>query len=161
MTARLRAALCRLSRLGRADDGVTPIEFAIYAPALFILVLGVLEFGLDMMVDASVQYAAQQASRAGITTSAPTTGTREQAATQTVQTILKPWTNMGATLTTTIYDYGTFGNTSPTAGSAGGLGDVVAYSIRLSFPKGFTGMLAVFGLTPLVFTRNYLVQNEK
>ncbi|GAB7537094.1 hypothetical protein BGC_33120 [Burkholderia sp. 3C] len=155
---------CRLllgaRRFGRAEGGVSTLEFALFAPAMFILMLGIIELGLNLMVDASVQYAAQQASRAGITTVAPASGTREQAATQLVTTILKPWTNIGGKLTITIVDYGTFGNATPASG-AGGLGDVVSYHISLSMPKGFTGLLGFFHMAPIVYSRYYLVQNEK
>ncbi|WP_414445347.1 TadE/TadG family type IV pilus assembly protein [Burkholderia sp. 22PA0106] len=173
MSAHVRTAACRARagvrhtwrrvarRFGASEHGLSTLEFAILAPGVFILMLGIIEFGLDLMADASVQYAAQQASRAGITTLAPSSGTREQAASQTVTTILQPWTRIGATVTLTISDYGTFTNGSPATGSAGGLGDVVAYNVRLSFPNGFTGLLTLFGVSPLVFSRNYLVQNEK
>ncbi|WP_241014900.1 TadE/TadG family type IV pilus assembly protein [Burkholderia sp. Ac-20379] len=149
-----------MRRFGRHDGGVSALEFALFAPAMFILLLGIIELGLNLMVDASVQYAAQQASRAGITTVAPSTGTRDQAAAQIVNTILKPWVNMGGTVTVTLVDYGTFGNATPASGS-GGLGDVVSYNISLSMPKGFTGLLGFFGVTPIVYSRYYLVQNEK
>lgn len=155
-----RAVLRGVRRFGRAEGGVSTLEFALFAPAVFIFVLGIIEVGLDLMVDASVQYAAQQASRAGITTVAPASGTREQAASQTVTTILRPWTNIGGKLTIAMVDYGTFGNTTPSSG-AGGFGDVVSYNITLSMPRGFTGLLGFFGATPLVFRRYYLVQNEK
>ncbi|WP_050454301.1 TadE/TadG family type IV pilus assembly protein [Candidatus Burkholderia verschuerenii] len=152
---------CTWPRFGRAEGGVSTLEFALFAPAVFILVLGIIEVGLDLTVDASVQYAAQQASRAGITTVAPATGeTRERAASQTVTNILRPWTNIGGRLTIAVVDYGTFGS-STTSSSSGGLGDVVSYNITLTMPHGFTGFLGFFGATPLVYRRYYLVQNEK
>ncbi|AMM16367.1 hypothetical protein AX768_19580 [Burkholderia sp. PAMC 28687] len=69
----LRALFARM--LGDSR-GVSAIEFAVVGPIVFILILGTLELALDMFVDASVQLAAQAASRVGLTTVDPSSGTR-------------------------------------------------------------------------------------
>jgi Flp pilus assembly protein TadG len=152
----------RLPRLLRDDAGTSVIEFAIIAPLVFIIVLATIEFGLDMMVDATVQIAAQAASRAGLTTVAPSGSTRDQQAQNTINTILSGWTNIGATVVINTLAYGTYGNvgTANYQSGMGNYGDVVAYKITLTMPP-ITGIPRIFGINTLVFQRNYIVQNEK
>jgi Flp pilus assembly protein TadG len=151
-----------LRRYLRDDSGVSAIEFAIIGPLSFCLVLMTMELALDMCVDATVQIAAQAASRAGLTTTNPSNGTRAQQAQSIVNTILGGWTNIGATIGITTVNYGTYANigTSKSTNDAGGLGDVVSYNITLTMPP-FTGMPKLVGITQLVFQRNFIVQNEK
>nr|WP_284503373.1 MULTISPECIES: TadE/TadG family type IV pilus assembly protein [unclassified Caballeronia] len=146
----------------RDDGGSSLIEFAILAPLSFILILATIEFGLDMMVDATVQIAAQQASRAGLTTSAPASGTRDQQAQNLINNMLGGWTNIGATITINTLTYGTYSNvgTSNYQSSMGNFGDVVSYNITLTMPP-ITGIPRIFGVNQLTFQRNYIVQNEK
>jgi hypothetical protein len=47
-----------------------------------------------MMIDATVQIAAQAASRVGLTTTNPASGTRAAQAQQIVTSIMSGWTNM-------------------------------------------------------------------
>jgi Flp pilus assembly protein TadG len=151
-----------MTRLLRNDAGTSTIEFAIVAPLTFVIILGVLEVGLDMMVDATVQIAAQAASRAGLTTVAPSGSTRDQAAQDTINNILSGWTNIGATVAINTLTYGTYGNvgTSNYQSGMGNYGDVVAYKITVTMPP-ITGIPRIFGINTLVFQRNYIVQNEK
>jgi Flp pilus assembly protein TadG len=145
----------------RADHGVSTIEFALLAPVMFVILLGSIELGLDMMVDATVQYAAQEASRAGITTTAPADGnTRGQEAQMIAMQYLQAWANIGAVVAINEVDYGTYGSSTTTSGP-GGLGDVVSYNVSVTLNNGFTGIPTLLNVTPLVFQRNYLVQNEK
>lgn len=152
-----------LATLCRDSGGVSALEFAIAAPFVFVFVLGTVELAVDMMIDATVQMAAQSASRVGLTTTAPASGTREAHAKQIVTNIMRGWTGMpGTTLSFTELDYGTYnavGSASYTAGS-GSLGDVVSYNITLTTP-GITGIPQLFGISLLTFQRNYIVQNEK
>jgi Flp pilus assembly protein TadG len=146
------------------DSGATAIEFALLSPVVFFLVLGTVELALDMIVDASVQIAAETASRTGLTTTVPTTGTRAQQAQNIVMGILGGWQNIGGTVTITTVDYGSYINVGTTTYSAGmgAYGDVVSYQITVTLPNGFTGLPKYFGVSlPLTFQRNYIVQNEK
>jgi Flp pilus assembly protein TadG len=159
------SAVCRkrlVRRFLRDDRGVSAIEFAIVGPLSFILVLLTMELALDMCVDATVQIAAQQASRLGLTTTNPSSGTRADAAKNMVNTILNGWTKIGATITVNSLTYGTYGNVGTTNYSSGpgSLGDVVSYNITLTMPP-FTGIPKLAGITQLTFSRNYIVQNEK
>jgi Flp pilus assembly protein TadG len=154
---RLLAMLCR------DGSGVSAIEFAIAAPFVFVLVLGTVELAVDMMIDATVQMAAQSASRVGLTTTTPASGTRAQQAQKIVSNIMSGWTSMpNTTLTVTELDYGTYnaiGTPAYTAGP-GSLGDVVSYNITLTTP-GVSGIPQLVGIPLLTFQRNYIVQNEK
>jgi Flp pilus assembly protein TadG len=147
----------------RDTRGVSAIEFAIAAPFVLVLVLGTCEVALDMVMDATVQMAAQAASRYGITTTQPATGTRDAQAAAIVNTYLSHWTRLpNTTVTIKTLDYGSYGNvgTSPGTAGMGGLGDIVSYQITLSTP-GVSGIPQLLGIKQLTFQRNYLVQNEK
>ena len=151
-----------LKRLLGDSRGTTSIELAIIGPFLVFLAVGAIELALDMVVDASVQIAAQSASRAGLTTTVPSGESREAQAQAIVNRILDTWTRVGAVVTISEVDYGSYSNvgTSNSQTGEGGLGDVVAYNITLKM-AGFTGIPELFGFPLLTFQRSYLVQNEK
>jgi Flp pilus assembly protein TadG len=159
----LRGFVRFLATLRRDSGGVSAIEFAIAAPFVFIFVLGTVELAVDMMIDATVQIAAQSASRVGLTTTNPASGTRATQAQQIVKNIMSGWTGMPrTTLTITELDYSTYndvGSGNYTAG-LGSLGDVVSYNITLTTP-GISGIPQMVGIPLLTFQRNYIVQNEK
>ncbi|MEA3093708.1 MAG: hypothetical protein QOJ04_5050 [Caballeronia sp.] len=159
----LRGFVRFLTTLRRDSGGVSAIEFAIAAPFVFIFVLGTVELAVDMMIDATVQIAAQSASRVGLTTTNPASGTRATQAQQIVKNIMSGWTGMPrTTLTITELDYSTYNDVSSgnyTAG-LGSLGDVVSYNITLTTP-GISGIPQMVGIPLLTFQRNYIVQNEK
>ena len=79
------------------DSGVSAIEFVFLSPVVFFLIFGTVELALDMIVDASVQIAAESASRTGLTTTAPATGTRADQAKSIVMSALGGWQNIGVT----------------------------------------------------------------
>ncbi|MGI4985527.1 MAG: TadE/TadG family type IV pilus assembly protein [Janthinobacterium lividum] len=147
----------------RDSRGVSAIEFAIAAPFLLIMILGTIELGVDMMIDARVEYAAQLASRYGMTTSTPTTGTRSDAAKALVVKAIGMWANIpNTTLTiveTAYSSYSDIGTTSSTSG-LGGLGDVVSYQVTLTTP-GISGIPQMVGISTMTFQRSFIVQNEK
>ncbi|WP_213229097.1 TadE/TadG family type IV pilus assembly protein [Caballeronia sp. NK8] len=151
-----------LSRLARDERGVSAIEFALVGPIVFILILGTVEVALDMIVDASVQFAAQQASRAGLTTTVPSSGTRDAEARRIVNNVLGGWTNIGGSVSITTRAYTTYNDigSSNYQDSMGGFGDVVLYNISVTIPS-FSGIPKLFGIDSLTFQRSYLVQNEK
>jgi Flp pilus assembly protein TadG len=164
MKAVFRAPACLrgLERYLRDDRGGSVIEFAIVGPFVFILILATMELALDMMVDSTVQIAAQAASRVGLTTTAPSSGTRSDQAKAVINNILGGWTNVGATITINTLTYGTYSNVSSgtSTNGMGSYGDVVSYNINVTMPP-FSGIPKLFGINQLVFQRNYLVQNEK
>jgi Flp pilus assembly protein TadG len=152
-----------MNRLTREDGGVSAIEFAIASPLVFILVLGTVELAVDMSIDATVQMAAQSASRVGLTVTPPSSGTREAQAKSIVLSVLGGWLKMPrTTVTVTELDYGNYSNlgTSSYSAGAGAYGDVVSYNIVLTTP-GVSGIPQLFGVPMLTFQRNFIVQNEK
>jgi hypothetical protein len=117
---------------------------------------------LDMIVDASVQIAAQQASRIGLTTANPASGTRADQAQTVVNNILGRWRNIGGSVSITTLNYGSYNNVGGTnfQSNMGNFGDVVAYNIAVTIP-GFSGIPQLLGVKSMTFQRNYIVQNEK
>ncbi|WP_250453715.1 TadE/TadG family type IV pilus assembly protein [Caballeronia sp. ATUFL_M2_KS44] len=151
-------------RFLRDDSGIAAIEFAAVLMIAVVLIVGTIELALEMIVDATVQVAAQEASRVGLTTTSPASGTRQQQALAIVNKILSGWTKIGANVVVTESNYGTFGNLAnasytPTS-DMGAYGDVVVYNIKLTM-QGITGIPKMFGVNELTFQRNYIVQNEK
>jgi Flp pilus assembly protein TadG len=55
--------LCRLPRLARAADGAAAVEFAIIAPALLMLLLGIAEVARGLWLQNALSYAVEQAAR--------------------------------------------------------------------------------------------------
>lgn len=158
----LRPLCRRLWPLLRDSGGVSAIEFAIAAPLMFIMILASIELGMGMIMDASVLMAANEASRYGLTTTAPPTGTREAQAEKIVMNYIGGWGNvLGTTISIKEVDYGTFANvgTSKHTSGMGGLGDVVSYNISIT-TNGITGILPSLGLTPITYSSNFIVQNE-
>lgn len=156
--------LRRFRALFRDDVGVSAIEFAIAAPMVLILVIGTVEMATMMMMDATVQMAAQAAARYGMTNVTPTDGTTRQAtAEQIARNVLSGWSQMANTSVTisevAYSSYSNVGTSSSTSG-LGGFGDVVSYNITLK-TKGISGLPGLFGVEWLTFQRSYLVQNEK
>ncbi|WP_250515395.1 TadE/TadG family type IV pilus assembly protein [Caballeronia sp. INDeC2] len=151
-----------LTRLARDERGVSAIEFAFVAPVVFILILGTVEVALDMIVDASVQFAAQQASRAGLTTVAPSDSTRDAEARRIINNVLGGWKNIGGTVDITTRAYSTYNDIAANnyQDTMGGFGDVVLYDIVVTMPT-FSGIPKLFGVDTMTFQRSYLVQNEK
>ena len=157
----------RMLRLGRAliadEKGVTAIEFAICAPIVFLFVLITIELCVDMMIDATLQAATQAAARAGLINVTPATQTRAAMASSIVTNGLAGWLRLPNTtvsiVETSYSSYSNVGTALNTTG-LGGFGDVVSYQVTLTTP-GITGIPAVLGFSPLVFSRNFLVQNEK
>lgn len=153
----------RLSHIFRDQRGLSAIEFALVLPVVLLLVMGTIEVAFDLMMDASLQIAAQNASRYGMTTSTPSTGTRASQAQAVATNAIGMWTKIpGTTFTiaeTSYSAYSNVGTTSNTSGM-GGLGDVVTYQMTLT-TKGITGLLKLFGVSSLTFQRNYLIQNEQ
>ncbi len=53
----------RLARLGRDTDGVSAVEFALIAPVLLMMVMGIFDLGHNMYTTSMLQGAIQQAAR--------------------------------------------------------------------------------------------------
>jgi Flp pilus assembly protein TadG len=70
--------LCCFLRLRRDMHGVTAIEFALIAPLLIILTMGIIEFSLIMLSSAIIENASSAAARIGMTGNVYDKATREE-----------------------------------------------------------------------------------
>lgn len=99
----------------RADrDGNITLEFALILPILLLLSVGVMEAGLMLITDASMELAIRAASRFGITGSPGTTGTnasdRNTLITNKIEAVVGRWKGSDGTLTVETRAYTTFGD---------------------------------------------------
>ncbi|KKB62323.1 hypothetical protein WM40_17770 [Robbsia andropogonis] len=154
-----------VSKFAREERGVTAIEFAVAAPFMMLVVLASFEISFDMMMDATLQTATQQAGRAGMTTTVPANSTRDAQTLAVLNRVMGPWLKLpGTTMSYSTVSYSSYGaasaGTGGTSGSQGTYGDIVVYSVTLT-TTGMTGILKVFGINTLTFSRKFMVQNEK
>jgi len=152
-----------LSALVRDNRGVTAIEFAICAPIVLIFVMATVELSADMMLDSMLQAVTQAAARAGLTNATPASGTRADYAKSIITNGLAGWLSLpNTTVSITETSYSSYGAMSTSSGTSGlgGWGDVVSYQVTVKTP-GVTGLPSFFGFSPMSFSRNFIVQNEK
>lgn len=69
----------------RRNEGATAVEFALIAPAFFMVTWGTIEVGMLALASTLLEGAVREAGRAGITGYAPTGQTREQYVKDTVK----------------------------------------------------------------------------
>ncbi|TAF76966.1 MAG: pilus assembly protein [Alphaproteobacteria bacterium] len=65
--ARMIFSLRYLSKIRKNEHGVTAIEFALIAPVLFLITMGVIEFGIILFVSTTLEAAVNDAARQGTT----------------------------------------------------------------------------------------------
>lgn len=65
-------------RIDRDTDGATAIEFALIAPVLFLMVMGIIEFGMIMFASATLEGATNIGARLGKSGATTSGMTREQ-----------------------------------------------------------------------------------
>lgn len=82
----IRRIEMRKNRSIKNTEGNAAIEFALVAPALLLLMVGIVEFGLIMFVSSVIENAATSASRIGLTGRDGTGGYGESAARNTFVT---------------------------------------------------------------------------
>ncbi|HVI52740.1 MAG TPA: TadE/TadG family type IV pilus assembly protein [Candidatus Sulfotelmatobacter sp.] len=173
----------------RSRSGTTAVEFALILPILVMLTAGVMELGLILLTDASLEIGIRAASRFGTSGMTQTGLTRVESIEQTVESFVSRWLPAGTkvAVTTTVYGSlsdipepytdlngnGTWDQGEPFtdlngngvwdggsgSSSAGGSGDIVVYHVSFSRP-GFTGVLNLAGISTLNFSRQIVVQNE-
>jgi len=84
----------------RQEDGVTAIEFAFVAPVFFLLIFGIIEFGLIMHISSVVENAINEGARKAKTGSkygASNLTTRKDVIEKYIKTRLGPWNIEGNT----------------------------------------------------------------
>ncbi|KJS36043.1 MAG: hypothetical protein VR70_14590 [Rhodospirillaceae bacterium BRH_c57] len=90
--------------------GIAAMEFAMVFPVLFLLLLGVVEMGFVMMIDASLERAVRDASRYGITGAAPDGATRTERIREMVEERVARWLDNPSQITLDTRVYGAFDN---------------------------------------------------
>ncbi len=86
----------RFIRIVKKEDGATAIEFALVAPILFLLIIGILEFGLILHISAVIENAINEGARFSITGSSyealnPDSLDRATFIDEMIYTRLGPW----------------------------------------------------------------------
>lgn len=173
-----------LRHLRRDRSGSIVLEFALAFPLMILLTLGIIEFGLMMLMDASLELAMREASRAGSLTKVKTLTERDTLIKDIIAKVVGGWVpgKSNIVLATTVYprlnslgqptwsDANANGKCDPGEGDCspdslrldpgiGLAGSLVVYDVTLSRP-GFTGALGLVGVTELVFKRQAIVMNE-
>lgn len=165
--------------------GMAAIEFALVFPVLLMMTVGIIEFALMMLLDASLEIAIREASRAGsLAVAMPDAVAREARVKTIIDSLVSRWvpgTN-GTTVKINVYqnmenigrptwvDGNNDHTCQPSEGTcppqgvqvfpgAGVSGDLVLYEVTVTRP-GFTGILKLAGITQLTFRRRAIVVNE-
>lgn len=176
-------------RWRRDRRGSIAVEFAIILPMLLLLSAGVLEAGLMLMTDASLEIAIRSASRYGITNAGGKS--RDDLIRGRIGAIMNRWVGADGTLTITLRAYNSFddaGKPEPftdkngnnaydqgekwddvngndqwdadqAAANGGASGAIVLYTVTLERP-GFSGVFGLIGVNKLSFIRQVAVENE-
>lgn len=71
--------------LARREEGVTAVEFAMIAPIVVLMIMGIIEFSLIMFTSTVMESATNNTSRLGKTGYTPTSITRQQAIINNIQ----------------------------------------------------------------------------
>jgi Flp pilus assembly protein TadG len=176
-----------VKRFIKRDDGATAIEFAIIAPILFLLIMGILEFGLIYYAKSVIENAVAYAARLGITNNQYTGNVRvAQSATSPTDRVamikenilarsdglLKPdkisisCSSAGQTFgnltnsTTGNYGCGSAINNTASCATAGGRNEAVIYTARYCWDL-FTPMIGnFFPGGQVVLQSSLVVKNE-
>lgn len=161
------------------------IEFAMVFPVLLLMSIGIIELGLMMLLDASLEIAVREASRQGSMTTIVSNGAQREALVRaTVNTLVSRWVPGTNAITVDINVYTNLndigrptwidGNTNGTCEANEGTcppvgvkvvpgvglaGALVVYTITVTRP-GFTGILRLAGINDLTFRRRAVVVNE-
>lgn len=176
--------VARLFRLRRDRRGSIMVEFALVFPLMVVLTLGIIELGLMMLMDASLELAMREAARAGSLTKVRTATERDTLIKDIIAQVVGGWVpgKANIVLATTVYPrLNTLGQPTWSDGNGNGrcdagegdcapdslrldpgiglAGSLVVYDVTLRRP-GFTGALGLVGITELVFKRQAIVMNE-
>lgn len=176
-----------MSRLGkwRSDRrGIAALEFAFAFPVMIMLTIGTIELALMMLLDASLELAVAEASRAGSLSQSGTAAEREEAAKTIVDTWVSRWLPGSSKISIETFTYPNLsdinkptwtdrdkdGNCDPGEGTCppngveltpgiGISGSLTLYTVTLT-RRGFTGVFNMAGISELTFVRQAVVLNE-
>lgn len=164
--------------------GIAALEFAFAFPVMIMMTIGTIELALMMLLDASLEMAMAEASRAGSLSQAGTEAERTAAVRQIVDSWVGRWVPGTSDITVETFTYAspTQANqptwvdrnnngkcdmgegTCPPTGvqvfpGIGPSGTLTLYSITVTRP-GFTGVFGMAGINTLTFSRQTVVLNE-
>lgn len=175
-----------LGGLCKDRRAIAALEFAFVFPIVLLISLGAIELALMMLVDASLEIAASECSRAGALTSAGTAEQRTARVQKIFDTFAGRWVpaSGGSTqVTMTVYpNLAALGKptwidknnnlncddgegTCPAQGGfqvvpgIGGVGSLVVYQVAISRP-GVSGIFKLIGINSLSFNSQIVVINE-
>lgn len=156
------------SSLLRCLRGATAIEFGLVAPMVVLLLIGMVEAGIQFGTGLLLDSAARDASRFGVTGAAAPAGMQDPPADRTAA-IRRIVLDRGAgllrddRLSMTITAFGSFAQMDdPAAGTAGpgGRGEVVLYQLRYTQPVLTPLPSAAFGAREFIHVATAIVRNE-
>lgn len=162
--------------------GVAGLEFALVVSIVLLLTAGLMELGLMMIVDATMEIAIRAVSRTGSITDALTEDERTKQVEETVSRLLSGWAPGTSTVTVDTHVYplvtdlgnGYWIEDGQEAGcqtyegdctgvqlipGIGAAGSLVLYRVTLR-RAGFSGVLRLIGIDDLTFSRTTVVLNE-
>lgn len=175
------------AKLWRDCRGVIAVEFAMLITLILMLSIGVMELGMMMLTDASLEMAIRAASRTGMIATDVTDAQRNAKIQTIVERVMGNWIGSRGVLTIdkTVYpnldaigrptwvdsdgDGGCAADGSegvcPNRGGVqvypglGTAGSLVLYRLTLERP-GYTGIMNLVGISRLTFSRQAIVLNE-
>lgn len=154
-----------LTRFLKADEGVTAIEFAMLAPPLIFLLLGIIEYAIIFHLQSLATHAGNEAARMGKTGAQYcATGVDKRACIeQAIHKVMGSWITDARPLSTSVQSFGNFGavRTSTGLNGMGRGGEVVLYQSSLKWrpitPFLFNGIAENGAITIAAFA---LIKNE-
>ncbi len=158
-------------RSWRDRRGTTALEFAIVGPVFIVMLLMVLEFGIQLAVDLALSYGAGAAARYAVTGAVTgTSGSKGSNSTNdaTIRNVIVSSTGSLLNPSRVVVSATSYSNPSSyaagsgsTSGSNGYSGSVVVYSITYTQPF-LTGLPALVssGATSVTHQATVIVQNE-
>jgi len=156
---------CLFKRLRKCQSGISALEFALVAPAFFILLFLSIETSFSLIADAMLDRTANRITRLG------KLGIDNEDCTQRVMSELQDGLSFWADTTRIYADVKIYtpgvdsyfddidDETYIPVCNAGERGDMVIYRVGFEKP-GLTGILSLFGANLLRFERVLVIQNE-
>lgn len=179
-----------LGRWRRDRRGFLTVEFALILPLLLLLSAGVLETGLMLMTDGTLELAVRTASRIGLAGVTAPGKTRDQTIRDAIESVAGRWKGSGTLKidTRVFVTFGDIGHPEPYTDKNGNnqydsnedfvdVNGNKSYDDGKGIPSvgnrgdtviytvtltrpGFTGVLGLVGITTLTFSRKIAVENE-
>lgn len=150
-------------RLRRDERGATAVEFALVAPILFILTLGVIEAGALLTASSALEAAVHEGARAGITGFAPDGVTRAAYVENTIRQHAGSFLDSSQIqISAQVFNSFAEMQSNPTGGTSGygGSGQIVLYTVSFNwqFLSGYGAQ--IFSVPSVNLQSSLAVRNE-